>query len=106
MTCLIDNVIRKYLDMGHAEPVPEQDVEKPPEEVFDLHIHLVRKESSTTTKLWVVIDASAKSSTSASLNAKLLMGPTVHSSLMEVLLRFRRFRVILISDVSKMYRCV
>ena len=82
------NVMREYLDMGNAEAVPQQDVEKPPGEVLDLSIHLVRKESSTTTKLRAIFDASAKSSTYVSLNDKLLVGPTVHSSPVDVLLCF------------------
>ena len=101
-----DDVMRTYLDMGHAEAVPEQDVEKPPEEVLYLQIHLVRKESSTTTKLRAVFDASAKSSTSVSLNYKLLVGPTLYYSLVDKLLGFCRFRVVLTTDVSKMYHCV
>lgn len=92
--------------MGHAEAVPEQDLQKTPEEAFYLPIHLVRKESSTTTKLRAVFDASAKSSSSVSLNDQLLVGPTVHSPLVDVLLRFRRHRIALTTDVSNMYRGV
>ena len=69
-------------------------------------MHTVRKESSTTTKLRAVFDASAKSSTGTSLNDRLLVGPTVHSSLVDVLLRFRMHRIALTTDVSRMYRAV
>ena len=41
-----------------------------------------------------------------SLNDMLLAGPTVHSTLMDVLLRFRLYRVALIADISRMYRAV
>ena len=41
-----------------------------------------------------------------SLNDTLLVGPTVHASLVDVLLRFRQHRVALIADVSRMYRAV
>ena len=41
-----------------------------------------------------------------SLNDQLLVGPTVHSSLVDVLLRFRTHRIALITDVSRMYRAV
>ncbi len=50
-----------------------------------------------------VFDASAKSSSGVSLNETLLIGPTVHPSLIDVLLRFR---IALTTDVSKMYRAV
>ena len=43
--------------MGHAEPVPAVDLHKPECEVFYLPIHVVRKESSSTTKIRAVFDA-------------------------------------------------
>lgn len=92
--------------MGHAELVPTADLQKPTSEVFYLLMHAVRKESSSTTKIRAVFDASAKSATGVSLNDTLLVGPTVHSSLIDVLLRFRFHRVALTTDVSKMYRAV
>ena len=67
---------------------------------------MVQKESSATTKVRAVFDASAKSTTNVSLNDTLLVGPTVHSPLIDVLLRFRLHRVALTADVSKMYRAV
>ena len=66
----------------------------------------VKKESSTTTKIRAVFDASAKSSSNVSLNDILLVGPTVHSLLIDVLLRFRLHRIALTADVSKMYRAI
>ncbi len=47
-----------------------------------------------------------KTSTGVSLNDNLLVGPTVHSSLVDVLLRFRFHRIALIADVSRMYRAI
>ncbi len=101
------SVVEEYFKLGHAEKVPHSDLlGKSPEEVFYLPMHAVRKDSSTTTKLRVVFDASAKSSSGISLNDTLLVGQTVHSPLIDVLLRFRHHRVALITDVSKMYRAV
>ena len=88
--------------MNHAELVPVADLQKPPKEIFYLPMHAVRKEHSSTTKLRVVFDASAKSASGISLNDLLLVGPTVHSPLIDVL-RFRLHRVALTADVSKMY---
>ena len=99
-------VMEEYFEMKHAEFVPVADLQKPPEEVFYLPMHAVRKEHSTTTKIRAVFDASAKSSTGVSLNDTLLVGPTVHSPLIDVLLRFRLHRVALTTDVSKMYRAI
>ncbi|XP_064382855.1 uncharacterized protein LOC135331570 [Halichondria panicea] len=99
-------VMNEYMDLKHAECVPEADMHKPSQETFYLPMHAVRKEESTTTKLRVVFDASAKSSNGISLNDSLLVGPTIHLPLIDVLLRFRTHRIALTTDVSKMYRAV
>ena len=59
-----------------------------------------------TTKVRAVFDASAKTSTGTCLNDILLVGPTVHTPLVDVLMRFRSHGVALIADVSRMYRAV
>ena len=53
-----------------------------------------------------MFDASCKSSSGVSLNDTLLVGPTVHPPLIDVLLRFHSHRIALTADVSKMYRAV
>ena len=103
---MFNSVMQEYFEMEHAEPVPTADLDKALQNVFYLPMHAVRKESSTTTKLRAVFDASAKSSSNVSLNDILLVGPTIHSSLIDVLLRFRLHRIALTADVSKMYRAV
>ena len=69
-------------------------------------MHIVQKESSTTTKVQAVFDTSAKSMTGVSLKDTLLVGPTVHSCLVDVLLRFRLHGIALTTDVSWMYHAV
>ena len=101
-----NDVINEYFDEDHAERVPEADLKKVPSKVFYLPMHIVHKESSTTTKLQAVFDASAKSMTGVSFNDTLLVGPTVHSYLVDVLLRFRLHQIALTADVSRMYRAV
>lgn len=66
-------------------------------------IHIVCKESSTTTKIRAVFDASAATSTGVSLNSTLMVGPT---PLVDVLIRFRCHRIALIADISRMYRAI
>ena len=99
-------VMNEYFDLEQAEPVSQDDLQKPPRETFYLPMHAVRKEHSTTTKVRVVFDASAKSSNGVSLNDTLLVGHTIHPPLIDVLLRFRLHRIALTADVSKMYRAV
>ncbi len=72
-----DTVMQEYLDLGHAERVPSEDMEKVPSEVFYLPMHAVYKASSSTAKIRAVFDASAKSASGVSLNDTLLVGPIV-----------------------------
>ena len=78
-------VMREYFTLSHAEKIPTVDLQKPPRQVYYMPMHAV-KNSSVTTKLRVVFDASAKTSTDVSLNDTLMVGPTLHSSLVDVLL--------------------
>jgi len=66
--------------------------------------HCVLKPYSSTTKLRVVFDASAPSSTGNSLNNILRVGTTVQSDLLSILLRFRTHCFVFTADVEKMYR--
>ena len=67
-------------------------------------MHAVRKESSTTTRICAVFDSSMKTMSGVSLNDILMVGPTVHSPLINVLLRFRMHCIAIVADISKMYQ--
>ena len=69
-------------------------------------IHVVCKESSITMKMCAVFDASATTSTGISLNSTLMVGPTVHPPLIDVLICFRNHRIAVIADVNQMYRAI
>ncbi len=69
-------VLKEYLDLDHAEPVPSE--AKDALSVCYLPIHRVFKESSATTKVRAVFDASAKSTNGASLNDTLEAGPNFY----------------------------
>ena len=99
-------VMWEYFKMGHTEQVPLKEVSNPHTEVYYLPMHAVHKEDSTTSKLRVVFDAFAKTVSGTSLNDHLLVGPTVHPPLIDVLLRFRQFKVALTTNVSCMYQAV
>ena len=96
-------VMNEYFEQTHVEPVPLRDRAKPYHEVYYLPVHAVHKTTSTTTQLCVVFDASAISTIGVSLNYQLLVGPTVHAPLIDVLLRFRQYRKALTTDISRMY---
>ncbi|XP_038106590.1 uncharacterized protein LOC119766223 [Culex quinquefasciatus] len=63
-------------------------------------------EQSSTTKVRVVFDGSAKTSAGHSLNDALLVGPVVQNELLDTVLRFRKFPIALVADIEKMYRQV
>ena len=94
--------IQGYLDAGHAEPVPITKQSTQPH--FYLPMHSVVKQSSTSTKLRVVFDGSAPSSSGVSLNNLLQVGPTLHPPLADILMRFRTYPVALTADIARMYR--
>ena len=80
--------VNDYGKRGHAEFVPTESMSKPNSEVTYLPLHGVEKSTSSTTKLRVVSNASAKSSTGVSLNDTFLPGPSLHHPLTTLLLRF------------------
>ena len=98
--------MNECFEKGHAKLVPLDDLEKSLQDVFYLPMHAVKKKSSTTIKIRAVFDASAKSSTGVSLNDTLLVGPTIHPPLLDVLLHFSLHHVALLADVSRMYRAI
>ena len=78
----------------------------PIEKSYYLSHHCVFKDSSTTTKLRVVFDGSAKTTSGISLNDRLMVGPKIQKDLFSILIRFRMYSVALSSDIAKMYRQV
>ena len=73
---------------------------------FYLPHHAVIKEDSTTTRIRVVFDGSAKTSSGVSLNEALMVGPTIQADLFTLLTRFRSHAYALTADIEKMYRKV
>ena len=98
-------VVQEYLNLGHAEPASPHSLVSI-KEMYYLPKHAVMKESSTSTKICVVFDASARASNGISLNDSLLIVPTLHPKLETILLCFRTYPVAITADISKMYRVV
>lgn len=94
--------IEDYIKKGHLEPVPAEDLYKTPH--FYIPHHAVFKASSTTTKIRIVFDASAKSSSGRSVNAILSPGPVIQAPLFDQLLRFRFKSIAMTADIVQMYR--
>ena len=96
--------VREYSEMQHSEEIPKQDLGKSQSKLFYMPMHGVVKASSTSTKLRIVFDCSAKTSSGFSLNDALLPGPTMYPLLTNVLLKFRNHTVGMSSDIGKMFR--
>lgn len=95
--------IQEYYDLGHMEKVPRLELNS---KSFFLPHHHITQESSQTTKLRVVFDGSAKTTSSLSLNDLLMVGPTLQKDLFDLLIRFRTFKYVLSADITKMYRMI
>ncbi|XP_064638279.1 uncharacterized protein LOC135494296 [Lineus longissimus] len=84
-----------FLDMdsmGIIEEVPESELVTP-HSVFYLPHHPVMKESSLTTRVRPVFDASAEGINGISLNNCLKPGPCLLGNLVGILIRFQRWKV-------------
>ncbi len=66
-------------------------------------MHGVVKESSTTTKLRVVFDASAATTTGHSLNSTLLPGPSLYPKLTTMINQFRMNEIGMSGNISNMF---
>ena len=99
-------VVQEYLDLGHAEPVPPTPFSSPASSHYYLPMHGVVKNSSTSTKLRVLYDASAKTTSCVSLNDTLLVGLALFKPIDHILLKFRMYIVAISGDIGKTYRAV
>ncbi|GBM47688.1 hypothetical protein AVEN_167158-1 [Araneus ventricosus] len=104
---LYRNFIHEYLDMGHMEQVFE--VSEPTVRyniTYYMSHHGVLRPDSKSTPLRTVFDASCATSTGESFNSILANGGVIQDELFAILLRFRKNRIALISDIKKMFRMI
>lgn len=94
--------MKEYLMLGHMKLATDQTVD----DGYFLPHHAVLKKSSLTTKLGVVFDASAKTSSGYSLNDCLRIGPNIQDDLFSTLIRFRGHKIVLTAEIAKMYRLI
>ncbi|XP_076289808.1 uncharacterized protein LOC143213640 [Lasioglossum baleicum] len=92
-------VIDEYRVLGHMKQVTT--IQTPG---FYLPHHAVFKPTSSTTKIRIVFDGSAKTNTNISLNDTLRIGPTLQDDIFSLLLRFRMHAYVITADIEKMYR--
>ena len=93
-------IMEEYIELNHMS----QSKNLNNNEGYYLPNHAVIKESSNFTKLRVVFDASAKTSSGVSLNDTLMTGPTIQDDIFTLLLRYRSHFYVFTADIEKMYR--
>jgi hypothetical protein len=96
--------MKEYLEMGHMQEVLyESNI---PKRSCYLPHHAVFKSSNLTTKIHIVFDASAITSSGLSLNDVLMRGPRTQDDIFLILTRFRKYQYVISSDIEKMFRQV
>lgn len=93
--------MREYRDLGHMNKVSDCNTVN---NCYYMPHHGVWRQDSTTTRLRVVFDGSAMTSTGVSFNDLQMVGPTIQSDLLSILLRFRIYSYAVSADIAKMYR--
>ena len=91
----------EYEKLGHMKEVPHASND---EQCVYIPHHPVIRESSATTRLRVVFNASSVTSNGSSLNDHLLAAPKLQIDLASVILRWRRHRFVYTADIAKMFR--
>lgn len=93
--------MRDYALSGHMIKLETPNLDSP--HYFIPH-HGVFKQHGHVSKLRTVFDASAKTSTTVSLNDTLLTGEKLQTNICDIILNFRTHNVVFSCDIRQMYR--
>lgn len=93
--------MQEYETLGHMTRIGPFD---PNSQAHFLPYHFVLKPESTSTRLRVVFNSSAKTINNKSLNEFLFSGPKLQKNLFDIIVNFRIHPIVFTSDISKMYR--
>lgn len=96
------NFIQEYETLGHMV----ESTVKPEDTSYILPHNGVYNVNSITTKLRIVFDGSAETTSGVSLNDLQMLGPTLQSDLFSILVRFRLHPYVVFADIEKMYRMI
>jgi hypothetical protein len=94
--------IDSFLEAKHIRPATVEEINDTRHSYFMPH-HAVFKESSTSTKIRVVFDASCETTNGFSLNNRLLIGPIIQSDIFTIIVRWRQYPIAFTADITKMY---
>ncbi|KAL0838691.1 hypothetical protein ABMA28_016761 [Loxostege sticticalis] len=92
--------INEYLELGHMKPATASD------SAIQCYLphHCVTRLESSTTKLRVVFNASAKTSSGYSLNDVMCRGPNLQQDLQSLIIKWRQYQFAFTADIEKMFR--
>ena len=96
-----DEVFQDQLKYGVIEKVKNPGV--PGETTYLPHREVVKLDHSSTTKVHIVFDGSAKRINSVSLNKILYKGPSLTRNLYDLLIKFRLYPIAITADIEKAY---
>lgn len=95
--------MHEYINLNHMSLYDH----KPQQITYNLPDHAVINQQSVTTKLRVVFNGSAPTTTGVSLNAIQMVDPTIQPDLFSILLRFRQHKIGICADkCMKMKKCI
>ena len=103
LQCRYNSVLQEMENDGIIEEVPGDQKVSPHPATFYMPHRPVVKESSSTTKVRPVFDASAAGRNGVSLNDCMEAGPNLMPNLPEILIRFRRRKIALTADITKAF---
>ncbi|CAG9090548.1 unnamed protein product [Plutella xylostella] len=89
----------EYRELGHMKPAQSN---SRPE--YHLPHHCVLREESSTTKLRVVFNGSARGTNGHSLNDLMESGPNLQQDMLSLLIKWRKHRFVITADIEKMFR--
>ncbi|KYM95826.1 hypothetical protein ALC62_13525 [Cyphomyrmex costatus] len=95
--------LAEYETLGHMTKSSLSEIANQ-EQAYYIPHHAVLCDSSATTRLRVVFNASCRTSNGLSLNDHMLIGPKLQKDLAAILLQWRQYRYVFIADIAKMYR--
>ena len=98
-------VMQEQVRQGIIEKVVEEPQQNPDKIIHYLPHHAVIRKDKQTTKLRIVYDASARGG-GPSLNDCLHSGPKFNQNILDIVLRFRAYRVAVAADVEKAFLMV
>ncbi|XP_029166951.1 uncharacterized protein LOC114937603 [Nylanderia fulva] len=95
--------LTEYENLGHMIKIPPTEIVQPDQSYYIPH-HAVLRDSSATTRLRVVFNASCRTTNGTSLNDNMFIGPKLQKDLAAVIMQWRQYRYVFTADIAKMYR--